>query len=48
MLHSQVPLGILPGGTANVLATEIKLARGWSAPPSGWRNAGRTASRWGA
>jgi diacylglycerol kinase family enzyme len=25
MLHSQVPLGILPGGTANVLATEIKL-----------------------
>ena len=25
MLHSPVPLGILPGGTANVLATEIKL-----------------------
>jgi diacylglycerol kinase family enzyme len=25
MVHSQVPLGILPGGTANVLATEMKL-----------------------
>jgi diacylglycerol kinase (ATP) len=25
MLHSGVPLGILPGGTANVLATEMKL-----------------------
>jgi diacylglycerol kinase family enzyme len=26
MVHSSVPLGILPGGTANVLATEIGLA----------------------
>ena len=25
MVHSQVPLGILPGGTANVLAMEMKL-----------------------
>jgi YegS/Rv2252/BmrU family lipid kinase len=25
MVHSRVPLGILPGGTANVLATEMKL-----------------------
>jgi diacylglycerol kinase (ATP) len=25
MLHTEVPLGILPGGTANVLAMEIKL-----------------------
>jgi diacylglycerol kinase family enzyme len=25
MVHSQVPLAILPGGTANVLATEMKL-----------------------
>jgi diacylglycerol kinase (ATP) len=25
MVHSQVPLAILPGGTANVLATELKL-----------------------
>ena len=25
MLHSEVPLGILPGGTANVLAMEMKL-----------------------
>ena len=24
MVHSQVPLAILPGGTANVLATEMK------------------------
>ena len=26
MVHSQVPLGILPGGTANVLATEMKMS----------------------
>ena len=25
MVHSQVPLGVLPGGTANVLAMEMKL-----------------------
>ncbi len=25
MVHSQAPLGILPGGTANVLAMEMKL-----------------------
>jgi diacylglycerol kinase (ATP) len=28
MAHSDVPLGILPGGTANVLATELGIARG--------------------
>jgi diacylglycerol kinase family enzyme len=28
MVHSNVPLAILPGGTANVLATELKLGRG--------------------
>ena len=28
MMHSHVPLAILPGGTANVLATELKLGRG--------------------
>jgi diacylglycerol kinase (ATP) len=28
MLHSKIPLGILPGGTANVLATELGIARG--------------------
>lgn len=28
MMHSSVPLAILPGGTANVLATELKLSRG--------------------
>lgn len=27
MAHSQVPLAVLPGGTANVLATEMKLGR---------------------
>ena len=27
MAHSHVPLAILPGGTANVLATEMKLSR---------------------
>ena len=27
MAHSSVPLAILPGGTANVLATEMKLSR---------------------
>jgi len=27
MMHSNVPLAILPGGTANVLATELKLSR---------------------
>ncbi len=25
MIHSHVPLGVLPGGTANVLAMEMKL-----------------------
>ena len=29
MLFSSVPLGILPAGTANVLATEMRLGRGW-------------------
>ncbi len=28
MLHSKIPLGILPGGTANVLATELGISRG--------------------
>ena len=47
MVHSEVPLAILPGGTANVLAMEMKLgtnagARG-GAPAA---NAARTAFRW--
>jgi diacylglycerol kinase (ATP) len=29
MLHTGVPLGILPAGTANVLATEMRLGRGF-------------------
>jgi diacylglycerol kinase (ATP) len=29
MVHSRVPLGILPAGTANVLATELGLGRGF-------------------
>ena len=27
MVHSNVPVGIIPGGTANVLATELKIGR---------------------
>lgn len=28
MVHSSVPLGVLPGGTANVLASEVGIAKG--------------------
>ena len=41
MVHSDVPLAILPGGTANVLATEMKLDRTSSVPPRAWRSAAR-------
>ena len=33
MIGEQVPLGILPAGTANVLATELGLAGNWIATP---------------
>jgi diacylglycerol kinase (ATP) len=31
LVHTGVPMGILPAGTANVLATEMRLGRNWDA-----------------
>ena len=39
MVHSHVPLAILPGGTANVLAMEMKLGRKLERAASGCTNA---------
>jgi diacylglycerol kinase family enzyme len=43
MAHSAVPLAILPGGTANVLAHGDEARRRSSAPPRAWRSAARGA-----
>ncbi len=48
MVHCQVPLAILPAGTANVLAMEMKLAAVWNAWPNTWKNAPPAAFRWAA
>ena len=49
MVHSPVPLAILPGGTANVLAMEMKLgSRAGARRRAAGRTASRTASRWAA
>ena len=46
MVHSDVPLGVLPAGTANVLATEMKLGSDPVRAAAAWASAGRGASRW--
>ena len=48
MAHSDVPLGILPAGTANVLANELGIGKhAWNGPPQFSPIRCRSASRWG-
>ena len=47
MAHSQVPLGVLPAGTANVLAMEMKLGGDFLRAARGCANAARNVSRSG-
>jgi len=47
MAHSQVPLGVLPAGTANVLAMEMKLGGDFLGAARRWANAAHSVFRSG-